>query len=134
MPTIPGAPRGSPGSVGLGVAGAHAHFLAGEGQSLFGLYTVPYGKTAYVSRGSLSATSTKTPDVRFLKRENADVVAAPFEPKRVQQFVQATVGYSSEFDALLGPYPAKTDLWVEAKAQSGTSSVSCSWDMYLVSD
>ena len=48
------------------------------GQSLIGCYTIPTGKTANIIGGLLSMEATRTVDFLLMKRENADIVSAPF--------------------------------------------------------
>ena len=50
----------------------------GIGQSLIGMYTVPKGKTAYITSSTLSVDSNKAADLYFFARTNIDETAAPY--------------------------------------------------------
>jgi hypothetical protein len=107
-----------------------------KGQSEIAGYTVPVGFRAYVFIEGLVADSTKSVDVMFLKRENADDITAPFTAMRV---VKDYVGVSShtigaDQNAPINAFAAKTDLIFMAKVASGTAGVSVDYELLLIED
>lgn len=104
----------------------------GKGQSKIACYSVPAGKTLYVTSLDFSIESTKVVNLYMFKRENADDVSSPYSPMRLQR----------EYDGLVAAvhvplwpplkFDAKTDLVFMGEVSSGTASVSCQFDGILV--
>lgn len=105
--------------------------LAGVGQNQAAIYTVPAGKTAYLTRLYCSA---RTPcSFRVAIRPNADVVVAPFSAKRLTDEVSnITGGFLYDFRVPLR-LEAKTDVWITCfKETGGTTQVSAAFDLVIV--
>ena len=49
-----------------------------SGQSEVGCYTIPTGYTGYLLTKNIFTDTSKTADIFFFKRENADDVSAPY--------------------------------------------------------
>lgn len=108
---------------------------SGLGQSETSEYTVPAGKTAYLTRFDIEVNGSKAATVNFFQRPNADDVTTPFSGKRL---IHSTPDLTGAEDLTFDSYqsfPAKTDLWWEATTGSGANtSVSCDYDLVLVND
>lgn len=107
---------------------------AGEGQSQYGAYAVPTGKTAYFLSATMTTDGNKAADFRCYTRENLSDFSTPFEPKRLKVY----------FDGILGTFsfspksPGFTvsgggDIWWEAEAGASTE-VSIDFELLLVDD
>lgn len=113
---------------GLGVASGNS--LYGAGQTENGFYTVPAGKTAYVSRvhASINVASNKTASLYMFITPNTDQLNAV---RRLQWRVE---GFNENIEAKTDNYfkiPEKTDIWFEAKATS-SSIISVDFHMFLI--
>lgn len=129
------------GTITLRVASAGATWLTlptidtsfGAGQSNIGAYTVPAGKTAYILSQSMSVDSTKTANLYFFQRTNADDVTTPYSgAMRVQNVYVGIAGPVSFTHRTAESYPAKTDIGWLAKVSSGTADVSVEFELLLV--
>ncbi len=111
-----------------------AEIQAGFGQSEIAMFTVPLGKEAYIRRVNAVVEGLKPADILFLQRQNADDVTTPFTSSRVYFVMSQLEGTSHHaFDAYEGPFPAKTDLYVEAIAASGAApGVSAAMDIVMI--
>jgi len=110
-----------------------AGILAGYSQTQMAIYTVPAGMTGYVRRISASVDATKATTVEFWRRDNADTVSAPYSAKRLWNVFASLSGAASEnFGSPVGPFAAKTDIWVSATGPAGGTGVSAEFDLVLV--
>ena len=108
---------------------------AGEGQSQDALYSIPAGKTGYLTsvHVTVSAGLNKTVNIRCFVRENLDDTSAPMSASRVKLFWD---GLDAPF--YYRPYSPelslseKTDIWFEAYGDGGTSEVSIDFELLLV--
>ncbi len=108
-----------------------------KGQSEIAGYTVPDGFTAYIFLQNISVDSTKAVDLLFVRRLDADTIAAPFTPMRAITEYVAVSGSFPPHGGLIpinGALPPRTDLLWLAKVSSGTGSVSILYDILLVQD
>ena len=104
----------------------------GLGQTLIGCYTVPVGYRAHVYPDYISVESSKIVSAYFFKRENADVVAAPYSSMRTLLSVELIGGLNFiDSDMPIDTFPAKTDIGWMAKTSASTANVSVSFDIYL---
>lgn len=109
--------------------------LAGEGQSQFGAYSVPLGKTAYVLSILVEADGNKAADFRFFTRESLTDFSTPFGPKLLKLYWDGVLG--STFLSPNAPmlvYPALTDIWMEAQGGGAITEVSVDFEILLVDD
>jgi len=113
-----------------GVAVARIEAL--EGQTQMAIYTVPAGKTAYLVYYEIDVSSTRSVDVRFYKRERADVIAAPFGPRRLVRSYDGVDGVISASPRCFESFPEKTDIWWEASGNGGSASVAVNFDLWLI--
>ncbi len=108
---------------------------AGEGQTETSEFTIPAGKTAYLTHFDVTVDATKPADAKMYQRQNADDVSAPFTGKRLIAGVFQLEGESTDDFGSYVIFPAKTDLWWEATAGAGAASeVSIDYDLILVDD
>ena len=108
-----------------------ARIDAGIGESASSVYTVPSGKTAYLTGLQVNVESTKSVDVTLWQRPSADVVAAPFGGKLL---VSKLTGVSGQARIDFDSYPsfaAKTDIWCSGVITSGTAAVEVSYDLIV---
>ncbi len=108
-----------------------------KGQSEIGGYTVPDGYTAYVFLHNISVDSTKAVDIIFVRRLDADTIAAPFTPMRaITEYVAVSGSLTPETGMIPvnGAFTARTDLLWLGKVASGTASISILYDILLVAD
>jgi hypothetical protein len=112
-----------------------AHIPVGIGQTQQTHYTVPAGKTAYISHvhAQVAVGTNKDADVRMFQRLNADIIAAPFGAKRlVTQYIglQGNGGHLpiNSFVA----FAAKTDIWFDAQGNGAVTGVNVSYDLALI--
>lgn len=104
------------------------------GQSEIGCYSVPTGKTAYILSQSIEADSSKTVDVFFFKRENADDVTTPFSGSMriVERFNAVQGGVHITHASAKNPMVGPCDIGYMAKVSTGTADVSVEFEILLV--
>ena len=108
---------------------------AEKGQTQSTAYTVPAGKTAYLTAYMVQVDGNKAADMNMFQRRNADDVSAPFTGKRLVIPITQLIGSLDRALESYVSFPAKTDLWWSATTGSGASAaVSASYDMILVDD
>jgi len=126
--------QNSGGGVVWGVLESHGGFPLGQSQ--IGAYTVPSGKTAYVGNITTETDSSKSVDIVFFKRINANVIAAPYGAMRAQA---AFTGITDNQDLMTktwkGPFPEYTDLgFMAIRSSAGSSSVSVDFEIIEVTN
>lgn len=106
---------------------------AGEGQTETSEYTVPAGKTAYLTRFTVEVDGNKAADVKMFQRRDADDFTAPVTGKRLVHAAVQLIGAESEsLDSYIS-FPAKTDLWWAATTGGGSAAaVAVDYDLILV--
>lgn len=106
---------------------------ADEGQTQTSEYTVPAGKTAYLTRFTVKIDANKAADVKMFQRRDADDVSAPVTGKRLVYAAFQLIGAESKsLDSYIS-FPAKTDLWWIATTSSGNAAaVAVDYDLILV--
>jgi len=112
------------------------YIQAGIGQTEMTMLTVPANHTGYLIHVdiAISTGTNKDADIRIWQRPRADIVSAPFGPKRL---VGRAGGVTQEYEREYHSFPSfgpKTDIWVEAQGNGATTSVSVDYDMELVED
>ena len=108
-----------------------ANIEAVRGQTQLSMYTVPNGKTAYITALGVEVEGSKSADVYFYQRQGADVLAAPFTAKRI---LYAATGLSGNYTEQLHAHlviPGNTDLWWGAAVSSGSTAVAVTYDMFV---
>lgn len=103
-----------------------AHITEGFGQSLSGIYTVPAGKTAFITTGDFSVQKNKDAQIRFFVRNFGD----SFRIAHIGEAFENTYRY--EFKVPL-PIPEKSDLDVRASlVETNNTRVTTNFDLILV--
>lgn len=112
-----------------------AQIDADVGQTEMAIYTIPNGKTGYLAGVSVSVDSSKSMDVFLYQRPSADIVAAPFGPKRLITKATGVSGSSIGRDLPVYPsFAAKTDIWASAVIDTGTGEIEATFYLLLVDD
>ena len=103
-------------------------------QSQIGAYTIPTGKEGYLLGKLIFTDTSKTADVYFFKRPNADDVVAPYTG--IMAITEREVGLSGGFDhhfkvgKFLGAGPC--DVGAMGKVTSGSAEISIEFELLLI--
>lgn len=106
----------------------------GLGQSEIGWYTIPKGKTGFLwskfVTPDIGATDMK---VFFFRRDNCNVVVAPFSPIRL---TEVEIGIQNPYNRLTNlpkeMFPEYTDMGFMAKVSASTAGVSVAFEILLI--
>lgn len=101
-----------------------------------GIYSVPAGHTAFITKAVITVSRNDSSDIRLLTRYNADMTTAPFGGTNIRaRFLDVQLQQIVDFDAWL-EVPEKSDVWFRANHASGggTSGVSVDFDILLVAN
>lgn len=105
------------------------------GQSQISCYTVPDGFRAFVFLQEIRVDSTKSADVIFLARDNADDVTAPFPAMRmVANFIGISGIATADPNAPRNGFVAPADLMFMGKIASGTADIVVDFEILLVAE
>lgn len=106
---------------------------ADEGQSQFGPFTIPGGKTGYLIGLGLCVSSVRDADFRVFLRKRIDITVGAIESKRIKVHFDGVGGFiaykpeSPEFEC-----PAKSDLWIEGAGSGGVTAASAGMEIWLI--
>ena len=104
----------------------------GIGQSEVAAYTVPAGKSAWITSYNITVDATKASDVHLFKRESILDTAAPYQAAReIVRHIGLTVPLTQRYEIPEGPFPPFTDIWAEAKVGATTGDVSVNMEIIL---
>jgi hypothetical protein len=106
---------------------------AGEGQSQYGAYAIPSGKTGYLMSAHVTVDATKAADIRIFTRAGLNDFSTPFEPARLKLYWDGILGkfaYLPKAPEL--SIAAGSDIWVEARGSGGVTEVSANFEILLV--
>lgn len=106
---------------------------ATKGQSETSEFTIPAGKTGYLTRLACDVDSQRNMDLSFFQRQNADDATTPFTGKRlIAEFPALSNNIREQFNSYI-VFPEKTDLWWTVTNNSGSSGgVEVDYDLFLV--
>ena len=106
------------------------------GQSQIGVYTIPSNKSAYLLSKNIFTDTSKTADVYFYQRTNADDVTTPYTGamRLIEREVGIQGGYVVKTVAPKGPFVGPLDMGFMGKVTSGTAEVACEFELLLVDD
>ena len=108
---------------------------AGEGQSQYGGYSIPTGKTGYLLSVAVTVDASKTADVRMFQRAALTTTAAPVSAPRVKFFWDGIVGaFTFKPQTSLPAIPALSDVWFEARGSGASTEVSVDFEIALYDD
>lgn len=107
---------------------------AEKGQTQYGAWSVPIGKTAYWLTAHMGVDTNKSANVRVYTRDDFDVTVAPMKSKRLRSFfpVKGKLRYAPK-----GPefaMPAKSDFWFEASGDGAACAVIVNFELLVVDD
>lgn len=104
-----------------------------EGQTQFGGWSVPTGKTAFLLTAFMSTDSSKAADFRMFIRESFNDTTAPMKAKRVQLYFDGVIS-QHEFNPNSpgASIPALTDIWWEAEGGGAITEVSIDFELLVV--
>jgi hypothetical protein len=103
------------------------------GQTQSTIFTVPVGKTAYITAVTANVDSNQTATVYAWQRPNADTVAAPFSAKRNLFILNGVSGVNPlPIKYPMGPFYEKTDLWFSALGGAALTSLEVDYEILLV--
>lgn len=110
-----------------------AVIVAAKGQTQQAIYTVPAGKTGFITRLRWFVEGNKDATVELYQRQNASDVVTPFTGRRLLSRISALVGAESiALDSYMA-LPAGTDVFGRAiGSAAGGTAVDCSFDLALV--
>jgi hypothetical protein len=111
----------------IGVDGTGSN-AAGRGQTFMALYTIPAGKTGYLTQWTVGSGKQNTDAVAFILSRDATVTDAAFNSKDIIT-VSATT-YSKNYTIPL-QFPEKTDIEVRAYSGTNNSLVSSTFNLVL---
>lgn len=106
---------------------------AGEGQSQYGAYAIPLGKTGYLLSVNMQSESSKASNFQMYTREGLTDFTTPFEPVRLKSTFDGVIG-STIFKpkSPINTLTELTDIWFEAEGAGAISSVSIDFEILLV--
>lgn len=109
-----------------------ACIMAGSGETHLGLYSVPAGKTAYLTNVRGFWDGKKNGTMRIYQRPAADDVIAPYSSRRL---ITEFTNFSGEQAITYASFPEfaeKTDIWASAIADTQAGAAGVSFDLCLV--
>lgn len=108
----------------------------GEGQSKYGAYAIPLGKTGYLLDVLVEADAAKAADFRVCTRADlTDASSAPFAGVRVMLYFDGVLGQATiDPHSPIFSLPALSDIWVDAEGGGAGTEVSCDFEILLVDD
>jgi len=101
------------------------------GQSLVARYTIPAGKTGYLTHANFTAAGNKLSDFYLWRRFNADTVAAPYGVKRIIETFNGVSSYLSREWHIPIRLPEKTDIWGSVLGAGTGSNASVAFDIVM---
>lgn len=106
-----------------------------EGQTQFGGWTVPAGKTAYLLTLHLEVDAVKAADIQVFTRAAIDVTVAPVQSRRIRLHFDGILGEASFVPHSPGfNFLEKTDVWAEARGAGAQTEVSVDFELLIVDD
>ena len=126
------------GNITISIGGTPVAIIgAGYGQTEMAIYTVPASKTLYLTQiDAFADTTSREFTVQLKQRLNADDSVAPVSGIRLMRVLTTSnpsPGTVLELNGAIS-FPAKTDIWVEALADTSGSGLTVSLQGYLVDD
>ena len=104
------------------------------GQSSIGAYTIPKGKTGYLLSKQIFVDSTKSANIFFFKREEADDVTPPYAGAR--RLLENEIGVAGtltmNFRSPKGPFTGPCDVGFFGSVEVGTAFTSVEFELLLV--
>ena len=110
-----------------------AYIAAGIGNTQQSVYSVPAGKTAWITKIKISVGQGNSADVRMFHNDNADDITAPFtSTKHFEWGVEDYSGAAEfNFDTFL-KFEEKNDIYFDAKRITGSGTAQVSVDFEFI--
>ena len=106
----------------------------GLGQSQIGWYTIPKGFTGFLwSKFVTPNVTAQDMEVLFFRRDNCNVIAAPFSPMRlveIEEGIQDPYNHITNFPKEV--FLEYTDVGFMAKVSASTASISVAFEILLI--
>jgi len=104
----------------------------GLGQTQICAYTVPAGKVGWLRLVEADVDSGKSATMLLWQRQNADTTSAPVVARRLVHAFGAITGLAELRPiAPIGPFPAKTDIWMSGTGPAGGAAMSGRFELIL---
>jgi len=106
-----------------------------EGQTQFTAWSVPTGKTAYLTSVHVTVDANKAADIRCFTRANFNDATPPVSAKRLKLYWDGLLGdfmYEPKTPELT--LVALTDIWFEAQGSGAGTEVSVDFELIVVDD
>lgn len=125
----------------VGDTATYAIITAGNNQTLMALYTVPAGKSAYITNYYASQTdaANKTPTSTGVSLWSSAGGTSPSVLSKYEFQVKHVIGIPSAgnlaqhvFNPYAGPFPEKTEIIIRASPADQDANISAGFDLYLV--
>ena len=104
------------------------------GQSVIGAYSIPKGKKGYLISKIIFVDTNKVADIYLFKRENADIVTAPYTG--VMRIIEREIGVQGGFPVIpktpKGPFVGPCDIGFFGIVSTGTADVSVEMEILLI--
>jgi len=108
--------------------------LAGEGQTQYGGYTIPTGKTGYLLGVLFTVDASKAADLRMYMRAAFNDFTTAFAPKLLKNYWDGIAGVFQFVPRSPITIAALTDVWFEAQGGGAITEVSVDFEILLVDD
>lgn len=123
------------GAITIEASGGSADLIqiaAGEGQSESCFDSIPANETAYLTSLRVDVDTSKTIAATLYKLENADDVTTPFSSRRQILRLVGLSGHSDHSFRSYIPLPEKTDIWLEAIADTNAGAITAGIEMAFI--
>jgi hypothetical protein len=108
-----------------------ANIAPGRGHTQLSMFTVPANHVAVIQNVDVTGSSTQTASVYMYKREEADIVAAPYRSKvLLRAFLGITDNSITDQNAVI--LAEKTDVWFSGVTPASTAQVDVTYDLILI--
>lgn len=97
-------------------------------------FTIPTNKTGIIIGASVNVDATKQAKLHILVRENADIIVAPFSPKRIAASVIQSEARDVPNENLNSLLAAKTDIWASGIGNAVNTEMEVTMTILLLDD
>jgi len=107
--------------------------LYGDGETQNGIYSVPAGKTAYITRFSTTVFGEEQGHIRLYQRNDYTDTSEPFKPRRLIWASEGLLGMDERCFNTFIEIEEKSDIWFRAiSPQADNVPMSVDFDIILV--
>ena len=104
----------------------------GIGRTQLGIYTVPVGKTLYITSLYVNVDNTKTANVSLYCLNNIDNVTPPTSPRTLLAQIDGMTNFRDKQLTSYFAITEKSDIWFRGSLTSGTAGIDVQFEYYLV--